>query len=352
MIHPPHSHPLRRRSLLAGLVGGGLAAALPAWAQAPGGQITVSNWGGDWNERTVRLMEQPLVERAGIRIIRDLGMEPERKAKLLGERRLRRGTVDVVHLNGSDAFEMFHADVLAELDKAMIGNYADVVPALASPHFVPWLYSGVVILYNPDKVSAPPRSYADLWDARWAGKLGLTNQLYFNYVMMGGVVAAGNVTATEAGLPKLQELKRTVNPRIYATHQQLQAALANGEVDIAVNYKARGLQWINDGLKLQVVYPNEGAISVVFGAGMPKRAPNADAAYFYLNAMLDRKAMADLAAASFYAPANAKAELSAELRTRIDFTAEEQAKLRSPDYAHIAANTAAWLEWWNKNIAV
>ena len=337
----------RRTALAAGLG----ALALKAQA-APGGSITVANWGGDWNDRTVRLFEAPLVESQGITIVRDLGMEPERKAKMLAERRLRRGTYDVAHLNGSDAFEMATNDVLANLDLAKLPNNADVVGTLKSAYFVPWLYSGVVIMSNTQKVPAPPKSYAELWDPKWKGRLGLTNQLYFNYMMMGGMVAGSGVMVGEPAMAKLLELKRAVAPKIYATHQALQAGLANGEVDVAVNYKARGLQWVNDGLPLHVQYPSEGAISVVFGAGLPKRAANPEAAYFYLNAMLDRKAMADLAAASFYAPANTKAELSAALRGRIDFTADEQAKLKQPDYDHVAKNTAAWLEWWNKNIAV
>ncbi len=139
-------------------------------------------------------------------------------------------------------------------------------------------------------------------------------------MMMSGLIQGGNMTSVETGRERLVALKELVQPRLYAAHQQLGAALATGEVDIALNYKARGLQWIGEGSPLATQYPKEGAIAITFGAGMPKRAPNLDGAYVYLNAMLDRKAMAELAAASFYAPANGAAELSPELRARIDFS--------------------------------
>jgi putative spermidine/putrescine transport system substrate-binding protein len=320
-------------------------------ARAQAGTLVVSNWGGDWNERTIRFVEEPLLESKGIRLVRDLGMEPERKAKLLAERRLRRGTVDVIHINEGDSYELFNQDVLAEIDLSKVPNYADVVPALKTrPYFVPWLYSGVVIIYNKDKVPNPPKSYAELFDRKWAGKVGLTNQLYFNYIMMGSLLSGGTVTDGEAGKQKLVELKEAVQPRIYAAHQQLGAALATGEIDIAVNYKARGLQWRNDGAPLAIQYPEEGAIAVMFGASLPKRAPNPELAPTYFNAMLDRKAMAGLAGASFYAPANGSAELTPELREQIDFTAAQAAALKFPDYAYVAKNTAEWLEWWNKTI--
>jgi putative spermidine/putrescine transport system substrate-binding protein len=130
----------------------------------------------------------------------------------------------------------------------------------------------------------------------------------------------------------------------------MQAGLASGEVDVVLNYKARGLQWTKDGLPLAIAYPDEGAVAITFGACLPAKAPNKESAYFYLNSMIDRKAMADLSAASFYAPSNGAAELPAELRAKIDFSETERAKLKFPDYAYVAKNTAEWLEWWNKNV--
>ncbi len=341
---------LSRRGVLAGSVAALALTTSSSVVRAAKGTVVVSNWGGDWNDRTRRFVEVPLVESQGLAVVSDLGMEPERKAKLLAERRLRHGSIDVIHLNASDAFEMMHQDVLADLDDKRIPNYTDVVPTLRSPYFVPWLYSGVVIIHNRDKIKEPPRSYEALWDKKWAGKLGLTNQLYFNYMMMSGLIHGGTMTDVDAGRQRLLDLKALVQPRVYATHQQLAAALASGEVELALNYKARGLQWIHDGAPLAIQYPEEGAVATTFGACLPKRAPDPDAAYVYLNAMLDRKAMADLAAASYYAPANGAASLSPDLRSRVDFTPDEQRSLKFPDYAYVAKNTAEWLEWWNKNV--
>ena len=340
-----------RRTLLAGGVAMAAAAGGFRPARAAGGTVVVSNWGGDWNDRTVRFVEQPLVEAKGIKVVHDLGMEPERKAKLVAERQLRRGSVDVIHINATDAFELMNQGVLADLDASKIPNLADVVPSLRQPYFLPWLYSGVVILYNRNTIKDPPKSYAELWDKKWAGKLGLTNQLYFNYVMMAGLLDGGSVTNADAGRSRLAQLKEITRPKIYAAHQQMAAALATGEIELAVNYKARGLQWQHDGTPVDVQYPREGAIATTFGASVPKRAPDVVDADIYLNAMLDPQAMAQLAAASFYAPANSKATLNPELRARIDFDETERRALKFPDYGYVAKNTAGWLEWWNEKIA-
>jgi putative spermidine/putrescine transport system substrate-binding protein len=79
--------PTRRQALL-GSAAAILTAGAGREAHAAAGTVVVSNWGGDWNQRTVRFVEAPLVETKGLTVVRDLGMEPERKAKLLAERRL------------------------------------------------------------------------------------------------------------------------------------------------------------------------------------------------------------------------------------------------------------------------
>jgi putative spermidine/putrescine transport system substrate-binding protein len=253
-------------------------------------------------------------------------------------------------MDDSDAYAMEAQEVLYELDPANIPNLADTVPVLRRGYFVPWLYSGLVLIHTAAVVD-PPRSYADLWDSRWAGRLGLTSQLYFNYMMMAALVLSGSTANTQAAKVRLTELKTTVRPRVYPTHEMLEAALANGDVDVAVSYKARGLQWAHDGMPVRMVYPDEGAIAITFGASMPRRASNVGAAYAYMDAMLDPTAMAGLASASFYAPANTRTPLSPELSRLIDFSPEERARLHVPDYAYVAANTAGWREWWDKSFA-
>lgn len=144
--------PLTRRSFLAGTAAvAAMGAARPA-SGAVGGELVVGNWGGDWDARTVKFIEEPIVEKAGIRIIRDQQGVPERKTKLLAERRLPRGTLDVAHLSDTDAYEMQSQDVLEKLDLSRIPNLKDVPDNLKNDYFVPWQYSGWIIIYDHTKI--------------------------------------------------------------------------------------------------------------------------------------------------------------------------------------------------------
>jgi len=339
---------LSRRDLVRG-VGAATALSLtgrPVWAQS--GELVVSNWGGDWNDRTVRFIEAPLVESKGIRIVRALNMEPERKTKLLAERGLPRGSIDVAHFSAGDAYDLNEQGVLEQLDLKKIPNYANVRPGLRAPYFVPWVFGGVTLAYNPKYIKEPPTSLAELWNPKYAGKLGVLDQSYYNWIYMAALAGGGKMNQVEPGFAKLTEMKRTMQPKIYPTHQQLAAAFANEDVWISANYSARIAQWAKDGVSVRSSYPKEGAVTIVFGATIPKRARNKEVAYLYLNALLDPKGLGAYATASMYAPATSNAQLSDEVRSAVDFTPAQQAVLQNPDYGYQSKNLGKWQEWWNK----
>ncbi len=91
---------------------------------------------------------------------------------------------------------------------------------------------------------------------------------------------------------------------------------------------------------LAIQYPAEGAIAVMFGAALPKRAPSPELAYVYFNAMLDPKAMAGLAGASFLRSGQRQGSPFARAESEIDFHGGGAAALKFPDLEHVAKNTA------------
>lgn len=340
---------LDRRSALALAGGAAMAGFLrgsPAVAQS--GELVVANWGGDWNERVVAALEKPYVEAKGIRIVHDLVPAPERKAKLLAERRLPRGSIDVAWLSDADAFEMYEQGVLEPLDPKMLPNLANVEEKFRLPYLGTVIFGGVVLMYNPNKIETPPTSFADLWNPKYTGRVGLMDQLYFNYIYAASVTNGGSMGDVSKAFPALLDLKKAVQPRLYPSHQTLAAAFQSEEVWISAEYSARIIQWTKEGLPVAWTYPEEGAILVSFGAGLPKRARNKDAAAFYLNEMLLPKPMGGIAEGTSYAVTNPKAEMSEETRKRLAFTPEQIAKFNVVDYPYAAKNDPKWVEWWNK----
>ena len=336
-------------------VGVGLMAGMPsltALAQ-PKGELVVSNWGGDWNTNVMKALETPQLEKNGVTVRRDLASAPTRKSKLLAERNLPRGSVDIAHLTDADAYELQVQDALEEIDYDRIPNAKNLLSmaGMNNKFFVPWVFSGVELIYNPDKISKPT-SYMDLMNLDYKGQVGLIDQIYFNYLYAYSLASGGTMSDISKAFPTLQELKETVDPQIFPSHQQLAAAMQSEEVWISANYRARAAQWEADGLPIRGAYPEEGGIAIQFGVAIPKRAPNKDLAYHYINEMLTPEASRSLAELTYYAPAISNVTLPDKVAEQVQFTEEEQDNLHLVDYEYTAKNQPEWLEWWNKNIKV
>lgn len=321
---------------------------LPSLSHAAGGRIIVANWGGDWHDRTAKFFETPIVEKAGYTVAHDLDAIDQRRSKLLAQRRLPRGSLDVAHLDDIDAYFMDSQGVLEPLDESKVPRLAKVHPELRLPYFVPWQFSGWVIAYNPEKVPDPPKSFADLWNPKYAGMIGLTDLHWAHHMEMAGLVNGGSMTDIPKMKSALLDLKKAVQPKLYPQHLQQAQGFKNGEVTIGTNYKSRLLQFAHEGVNVKPFYPAEGAIAITYGAVVSKKAPNKEGAFFYVNALIDAKGMAGLAQESFYAPAVTDAPLPDAARAVIEFSEDERRRLHKRDHAFWAANRASLLEWWNQ----
>ena len=352
-VLPP---PTRRKFMqVAAGAGAGLVCASPMVASSQTkGELVVSNWGGDWNSNVMKALETPAIESNGITVRRDLAAAPARKSKLLAERNLPRGSVDIAHFTDADAYELQMQGALQEIDYSKIPNASQMVmmPGMRNRFFVPWVFSGVELIYNPNKIKTPPTSYADLLRPEYAGRVGLIDQIYFNYLYAFSLAAGGSMKNISPAFPMLLAMKSKVQPRIYPSHQQLAAAMQAEEVWISANYKARVAQWEADGLPVRGAYPKEGGIAIQFGVVIPKRAPNKELAYRYINEMLAPSSCRSLAELTYYAPSTKNAGLSDKLRSQVEFKEDERKRLHLVDYDYAAKNTPQWLEWWNKNIKV
>lgn len=342
---------LRRRSILMGM---GSVAALSMLgtraAFAQGGSLSIGNYGGDWASRIDRIFEIDFRERHGVDMVYDLAGGPARRTKLLSERALPRGSMDVAWFTDQEAFDVQQHDLLVELDMEKLPNAQHIFENLRSPFYLPWVIASYGILYNPELIDAPPTSYADLWDPRFAGKVGINDMNYEQNIQIASLITTGNVGSTEEAFAKLAEMKASQQPRFYANHEHLGAAFAAGEIAIATNFTARGHQWKNDGIPVEVAYPSEGMIVQTFGLGIPRKAQNPDLAYAYLNEILEPSVMAAMAAESFYVPAIDNADLPADLDAQIGIPAEQTAIMHLVDYAQVGAMKTEWLDRWNREV--
>ncbi len=318
------------------------------WAQAKG-RVVVGTWGGDYARLLNKNIEQPILVKQGFEVIQDQAGDPERRSKMLAERRLPRGTTDVQGLSALNMFQMHDVGVIDAIDYGMLKNAPNLLPSMKYPYGVGHIYSGQVGVYNPKLLGAAPSSYKDIFDPKHGNKLGIIDIQYQYTLVAAALAAGGKVDDLEPGKKLLLECKKA-GLRIYPTNETFAQGLKTEEFGIGVMWKARVVQWQNAGISVEAIVPSEGAIAYVSGFVIPKNARNKEGAYAYLDAMLDKDAQAAFAIDMGYNPTVTNAVLAPELNKRIGFTPDEVKALVDVDYAYMTKNDVALKEWWDKDL--
>ena len=335
----------RRDLIKGGAALGAFSLARPALADN-GGKVVIGSWGGDYQTLQMKHIE-PLLRPKGIEVLWDIGQAPERRTKALAEKRLPRGTVDILCLAGADSFQMHATGVVEEIDWSKLPNASNLLPALKTKYSVPHIYTGRVILYNPGRISPAPTSYTDLWDPKWKDKVGIIDIQYQSTIESAALIAGGSVSNFEPGKAKLMELKQQ-GVKIVPTNEAMAQAMKNEEIWLCIMWKARAVQWQNQGVPVKVAVPKEGVGLFTSEYLVPKNAPNKAQAYAWLNASMEPSAQAGFAQDMGYNGSVSNYRISDELKARIGFTPEEEKALFQSDYAYLAKQDAQLKDWWDK----
>ena len=338
---------ISRRHFLSASAGvAALASGMPT-ARAESGQVVVGTWGGDYGQLLSDIIDKPIMTPRGFEIVQDVANADPRKTKLLAERQSRRGSMDVSCLSDNDAYIVSQSEVFEKVDPAQVKRLDKVFPELKSDIAIPHIYSAQVILYNTNQVKTPPQSFADLWDPKWRGRIGLADILYPNNTLAAALAGGGGVSNLDPAEKKLMEW-RSLDVKIYPSNEALAAALKSEEVWITTMWLARGFMWKKSGIPLAHVVPKEGTPAIVFQASVPKNAKNKAGGFAYLDAMLDAKAQGGFADKMGYVPTVTDAVLPEDLAKQVSLTEAERARLLKPDYAYAAGRSQRTLDFWNK----
>ena len=156
------------------------------------------------------------------------------------------------------------------------------VPGMVYPGCV-YLY---LIAYNPVLVQDPPKSWMDLVDPRFRGKLGLVPAelggtpwmtALFQYQVLG--------KNSESYWQKLAAQK----PRFFTSAAPLGKSVVSGETPVAVALDVVSLEDIKQGAPVKMLYPPEGVVVIVFNNAVTAAPKNPNAAKLWLNWTLSQE---------------------------------------------------------------
>lgn len=184
-----------------------------------------------------------------------------------------------------------------KLDKSRLSNYGNINPIYQKQFYdpgdeytVPYGAGVQTIVYDPSQVNIAIKSYGDLWNPALRNRVGIIE----NYRVINGMalkVLGRSYNVNDPGIIREagnRLLGLAPNIRLIRD-DDLQNDLLSGEIAAAVMYTSQVTMAKMENPNLQVVFPTEGIGFGIMAGFIPSKAPNPDAAYAFLNYIMDAR---------------------------------------------------------------
>jgi iron(III) transport system substrate-binding protein len=211
-----------------------------------------------------------------------------------------RHDVDVIETNGPELEALHRENILQAVNSPVI---PEIFPG-AVPAHKEWIGSRLNIItasYNTDAVKPAdvPKTWNDLLDAKWNGKIGIESEAYD---WLATVIQS--FPSKEEGLAFFKKLATTNHPSLHKGHPQLANMTASGEKPLTMQvYLYRVLQLEKEGapVKALTIGPS---IARINGLGIAKTTTHPNAAILYQQFTLTEAQK--ILASRYFTPTNTK----------------------------------------------
>ncbi len=210
------------------------------------------------------------------------------------------------------------------------------------------------IIYDASMVKVPPKSYKDLFSGKYNGQLSLPDMASTAgpYLLVTlAQKSGGSATNVEPGFKLLKANKDNVK-QWYLTSSDVQTAFSTGEISVAVFMDMNMPTLKKAGLNVKWVDPKEGDFSAAATINVIKDCKNPELAQLFVNYFLSDAVQSQIADRMNEAPTNKNAKMSAEKQEYLAYGQKAMSSLKKFDWNFINTNKAAWIERFQKEIAV
>ncbi|NWG33984.1 MAG: spermidine/putrescine ABC transporter substrate-binding protein [Chloroflexi bacterium] len=163
-------------------------------------------------------------------------------------------------------------------------NYLNLPFDPGNEYTIPYQAGTDAIIYNADKVTNPPKSFADLWNPEYAGRMVFLDDsrviIGMTLLTLGYDVNTTDPAQLEEAKVKLAEL--VPNVKLFDSDSPKTALIA-GDVDLGITWTGEAFTANQENPAFTYVYPTEGAILWQDNWAIPTGAPHLDAAYAWIN---------------------------------------------------------------------
>jgi len=220
--------------------------------------------------------------------------------RAITEARAGRHDADVIETNGPELESLYREKILQPLKSP---HLKDLMPQAIRPHgqWVGTRINMFVQSYNTDLVKKEelPKTYADLANPRWKGRLGIEaeDEDWFATVV--------KEQGEEAGLRTFREIAKTNGFSVRKGHTLLAGLVASGEIPFALTTYSHGAEKMKQKGAPVEWFAIEPAIGRANGVAVARRPAHPHAAALFVDFVLSPEGQAILERGG-YVPANLK----------------------------------------------
>jgi putative spermidine/putrescine transport system substrate-binding protein len=321
--------------------------------------LRVGNYGGQFTDTQRKFAGALFTNRTGVKVQYIDANPADHVARIIASRG-REPPYDVVYLDDEVQANAITAGVLVPLKPELVANVNHVFDqAKNTKGYGPGVITYVLgICYNKDKYKAAgiaaPKSWADLWDPKLAGKLMLPSVTVGQGRMF--LVAAtrmngGNEASLSKGLEKIAELKYH---SIYTSSAQIEALFSSGDIWAAPFLDGRCWGSIDKGLPLGYVLPPEGGIFGITMLDVVKGTKHEKEAFEYINTALDPLSQLGQAWSMPFGPTTKLLapilEAYPEYSHKFTWKFDDLRSVYHPDWAEFYKHQSDTMDEWNRKV--
>ena len=207
------------------------------------------------------------------------------------------------------------------------------------------------ISYNPERVDKP-KSWADLFDPKYRGKVGLSD-LVFDGFMMTAKLVGKDVNDIEAGVREWAKHKENIGPWPKSP-AQTHELIDKGELWLAFDFGGLSEGARSRGKKIAFTIPKEGGTPVADILHVLKGfdARTAEQTQRFLGLLLEDDAQRALIKITHVSAVNRNAEIPKELADREGIITARDAveRLHRYDFKYVGENLAKWKDLIDRNL--
>lgn len=249
------------------------------------GELNLYTWDGMFPQEILRGFE----EETGVRVnFSHFDYDEDMLAKL---EETQGGDYDLVFADDYIIEVVIQEGLAQKLDTGRLENYANFNPVFMSQFYdseneytIPYGAGIPLIMYDPALTDVEIKGYEDLWNPALTDNVAITA----NYRVVNGITlkTLGESMNTEdlATIQKAGDKLLELAPNIRViSDSNTQDYLISGEVAAAFLYSSQVAAALSARDDLELVYPEEGLGFGIMAGFIPSQAPNADAAYAFVD---------------------------------------------------------------------